>query len=97
MGRKFKIGDVVIGNVLNDYTVTCQGRRAVVVDVKHSITTGGFIQIKPYDSDCGQGEYDQFERYLDKGETYWVDETCFDLWVPELCDVSIMSLLQEGA
>ena len=95
MESKFKIGDVVIGNVLNDYQVTCQGRRAVVL-VNHP-TVRGLIRIKPYDSDCGRGEYDQFERYWGKDETYWVDETSFDLWVPELCDVSIMSLLQEGA
>lgn len=96
MESKFKIGDIVIGNVLNDYTTTCQGRRAVVIDVNHT-TVKGLIRIKPYDSDCGRGEYDQFVRYWGKDETYWVDETCFDLWVPELCDVSIMSLLQEGA
>lgn len=96
MESKFKIGDIVIGNVLNDYTTTCQGRRAVVVDVNNPIM-GSLIRIKPYDRDCGRGEYDQFERYWGKGDTFWVDESCFDLWVPELCDVSIMSLLQEGA
>ena len=96
MESKFKIGDVVIGNVLNDYAITCQGRRAVVVDVYHTIV-GDIIRIKPYDSDCGRGEYDQFEMYWGKDETSWVAESCFDLWVPELCDVSIMSLLQEGA
>ena len=96
MEGKFKIGDVVIGNVLNGYPITCQGRRAVVVDVNHA-TMIGLIRIKPYDSDCGRGEYNQFERCWGKDETFWVRESSFDLWVPELCDVSIMSLLQEGA
>lgn len=96
MERKFNIGDVVIGNALNGYAVTCRGRRAVIVNICHP-TVKGLVRIKPYDSDSGRGENDQFERYWGKDETLWVDGSCFDLWVPELCDVSIMSLLQEGA
>lgn len=96
MEHKFNVGDIVIGNVLNDYIVTCRGRRAVVVNVGHP-TAKWLVRIKPYGSDSYRGEYDQFKKFWYPNETYWVDETCFDLWVPELCDVSMMSLLQEGA
>ncbi|NDD98086.1 MAG: hypothetical protein EBZ93_11410 [Actinobacteria bacterium] len=63
---KFKVGDVVIGNKLaNDYGITVEGWKGVVVEIDEEDTDNE-------DDICVKG--------LPGKEKYWVDSNCFDLY-----------------
>ena len=86
---KFKAGDIIIGNELNDYAITCQGRRAIVVETRGD--NGERLYIRNYPDDSAQ--INGWMRWRDS-EKWFVDEEKFDLWVP--IEVSLIDMLEKG-
>ena len=78
----FKVGDLVIGNSKNDYSVTCKGAICLVLDV-HASSNSMRVCVIANDID----EYIKNEKNLDLNpknhkncDTFWVEYSMFDLF-----------------
>lgn len=90
MERKFKVGDVIIGNESNRYGVTSKGRRVIV----KKLLSGNEIRVSVYIDDLDP-KGDRF-NYPDDGRTpFDVEEEYFDLWEAPI-EVDLMNILTGG-
>ena len=79
----FKVGDLVIGNSKNDYSVTCKGTICLVLDVNES-SNAMLVHLITDDIN----EYVKNEKNLDldpkycesRGDNFWVKCRMFDLF-----------------
>ena len=79
----FKVGDLVIGNSKNNYSVTCKGAICLVLDV---LASHNSMQVCVIANDID--EYVKNEKNLDldpkncesSGDNFWVECRMFDLF-----------------
>ena len=79
----FKVGDLVIGNSMNDYAVTCKGTICLVLDV-NELSNAMLVHLTANDIN----EYEKKEKNLDLNpknyencnNTFWVECRMFDLF-----------------
>lgn len=79
----FKVGDLVIGNSMNDYNVTCKGTICLVLDVNESSNA---IYVHLITDDINK--YVKNEKFIDLNPKYykrgsnnfWVECRMFDLF-----------------
>ena len=78
----FKVGDLIIGNSMNDYTITCKGTICLVLDVNELYNS---VLVCVIANDIN--EYVKNEKNLDLDpknheicDTFWVECREFDLF-----------------
>ena len=88
----FKVGDLVIGNSMNDYAVTCKGAICLVLSVNELYNS---ILVRVIANDIN--EYVKNEKNLDLNpknyencNTFWVECSMFDLF-PGLSSDNILT------
>lgn len=90
MARKFKVGDVIIGNESNRYGVTSKGRRVIV----KKLLIGNEIRVSVYVDDLDP-ECDRFDCSANSSDWFDVEEEYFDLW-EEPIEVDLINILTGG-
>ena len=79
----FKVGDLVIGNYMNDYAVTCKGTICLVLDV-NELSNAMLVHLITDDIN----KYVKNEKFIDlnpkncesSGDNFWVECHMFDLF-----------------
>ena len=78
----FKVGDLVIGNSMNDYAVTCKGTICLVLDVNESSNTMLVHLITDDINEYVKNEknFNLDPKNCESVNNFWVDCRMFDLF-----------------